>query len=171
MEIEERMRDAEEVEESQLVIEKDKNLDVEMTPTQLKSAGYVYIYDTKTHERSVCHRNNLRNALNKRRPDGSLVFTTVKPKYKPGRGVLKCLLHPDERKPEYDEWGFAVCLKSNLTSPFQVRRHMQKRHKQEWEAIKEAQDREEKEKERQLRESLIKMGQKEEPPLYKKEKK
>jgi hypothetical protein len=168
-EIEEQMRDAEEVKEPQLVIETDKSLDVEMTPTQLKSGGYVYIYDTQTYERSVCHRNNLRNALRKRRADGSLVFTTIKPKKLPQRGVLKCMLHPDKRKPAYDTWGFPVCMKANLTSPFQVRRHMQKRHKQEWEAIQEEVRREEREKERQLRESLITMSKKEEPPLYKKE--
>lgn len=158
MEIEERIMQAEQVKESELVIEKDKSLDVEMAPTELKSRGYVYIYDTRTSERSVCHRNNLRTALQKKRPDGSIVFTTVKPKTQPKRGVLKCYLHPDERKSEYDAWGFPLCRKANLTSPFQVRRHMQKRHKQEWEAIQEEERRIEREKERELREAFINAG-------------
>ena len=41
--IEEQIRDAEVVEESQVIVETDKELGVEMSPTQLKSAGYVYI--------------------------------------------------------------------------------------------------------------------------------
>jgi len=170
--IEEKLLDVEEVPEPQVEIE-GKSEDVEyMTPAPVLSAGQVYIYDTKTHERSVCRRNNLRHKLSLKRADDSLVFTTVKPKTPPKRGVLKCMLHPDERTEMYDAWGFPVCMKSNLTSPFQVRRHMQKRHKQEYEAIKEEATRIEKEKDRALRESLIKMGQpKEEPPLYVSDKK
>jgi len=169
--LEEKLLDAEEVPEAQLEIE-GKSDDVEyMTPAPVLSAGQVYIYDTKTYERSVCRRNNLRHKLQLKREDGSLVFTTVKPKLLPQRGVLKCMLHPAERKEMYDAWGFPICRKSNLTSPFQVRRHMQKRHKQEYEAIKEEEARIEKDRERQLREALIGMGTKTEPPLYVKEKK
>ena len=158
--LEEQLRDAQEVPEDQLEIE-GKVDDVEyMQPAEVLSGGQVYIYDTKTGERSICRRNILPTKLSLRRPDGSLVFTTIQPKVKPKRGHLKCMLHPDERKPIYDTWGFAVCKKANLTSPFQVRRHMQNRHKQEYEAIKEEQTRLEKEEERKLRESIIKIGKK-----------
>jgi hypothetical protein len=158
--IEEQLRDAEVVPEDQLEIE-GKVDDVEyMQPVEVLSAGQVYIYDTRTGERSVCRRNILGHKLSLRRPDGSLVFTTIQPKIKPKRGHLKCMLHPDERKPIYDTWGFAVCKKANLTSPFQVRRHMQKRHKQEYEAIREEELRIERDKERQLRETIIKIGKK-----------
>ena len=167
--IEEQLRDVENVPEAQLEIE-GKSDDVEyMTPAPVLSDGQVYIYDTKTHERSVCRRNILPAKLKLKRPDDSFVFTTVKPKTPPKRGVLKCMLHPGERTEMYDTWGFPVCMKSNLTSPFQVRRHMQKRHKQEYEAIKEEATRIEKDKERQLREALIGMGTKQEAPLYQKE--
>ena len=170
--IEEQVRDAENVDESQLVIEKDKELDVGMTPTQLKSAGYVYIYDTVTHERSLCNRNVLLHNLQKKRPDGSMVFTTVKPKTLAKRGTLKCMLHPDgENREHYDELGLPTCLKSNLTSPYQVKRHMMKRHKVEYATIKEEEDRIERDKERQLRESIINMGKPTEAPLYVKEEK
>ena len=158
--IEEKMRDAEAVAEDQLEIE-GKVDDIEyMQPAEVLSAGQVYIYDTKTGERSICRRNILAHKLSLKRPDGSLVFTTIQPKVRPKRGHLKCMLHPDERKPIYDTWGFPVCMKSNLTSPFQVRRHMQKRHKQEYEAIVEEQKRLEKEQDRKLQESLIKLGSK-----------
>lgn len=159
--IEEQIRDAEVVVESPIVVETDKELEVEMSPTQLKSAGYVYIYDTVTHERSLCNRNTLPHNLKKKRPDGSMVFTTIKPKVGPKRGHLKCMLHPDEPgRFHYDDLGLATCLKSNLTSPYQVKRHMQKRHKDEYATIKEEEERAEKERERKLRESFIKLASK-----------
>jgi hypothetical protein len=164
--IEEKMRDAESVPEAQVEIDSGESKQAieigaeYMTPAKVLSAGEVYIYDTETKERSVCRRNILAHKLSLRRPDGSLIFTTVKPRVGAKRGHLRCMLHPDERKAMYDTWGFAVCKKANLTSPFQVRRHMQKRHKQEWEAIQEEERRVERDKERQLRESLIKLGKK-----------
>ena len=76
--------------------------------------------------------------LQKTRPDGSLVFTTEKPEEEPKRGKLKCLLHPSNPEREhYNELGLATCLKSNLSSPLQVRRHMQKRHHVEWDTIEQ----------------------------------
>lgn len=159
--IEEQMRDAEVAVESPIIVEADKELDVEMSPTQLKSAGYVYIYDTVTRERSLCNRNMLMHNLRKKRSDGSNVFTTVKPAVGPKRGHLKCMLHPDEPgRYHYDDLGLAVCGKSNLTSPYQVKRHMMKRHKVEYATIREEIDTAEKEKDRKLREALIKIGSK-----------
>jgi len=159
--IEEQIRDAEIVAESPVIVEAVGELDVEMTPTQLKSAGHVYIYDTVTHERSLCNRNMLPHNLRKKRPDGSLVFTTIKPAVGPKRGHLKCMLHPDApNRWHYDDSGLATCKKSNITSPYQVKRHMMKRHKVEYDTIKDEIATEEKEKDRKLRESLIKLGSK-----------
>jgi hypothetical protein len=157
--IEEQIREAESVKESEVRLDSTEPL-TDMTPIKMQSAGWVYIYDTRTNERSVCNRNNLTAQLKKKRPDGSLVFTTRKPKNSPERGVLKCMLHPDERKPIYDAWRLPVCMKDNLTSLFQVRRHMQKRHKQEWETIREEQAREERERTLKMQEALIKKASK-----------
>ena len=162
MELEEKVLRAENVPEPQLEIEGSIEGAEYVTPAPVLSAGQAYVYDTLTFERSLCRKNNLRHLLKLTRPDGSHVFTTVKPTQLPKRGTLKCMLHPDERADIYDTWGFPTCRKSNLTSPFQVRRHMQKRHKQEYEAIKEEEARVEKERERQLREALLNK----EPPLY-----
>lgn len=166
--LEEKVLKAEDVPEAQVEIESKPDEYEYMTPAPVLSAGQAYIYDTRTFERSLCRKNNLRHLLKLKREDGSSVFTTVKPNKLPKRGVLKCMLHPDERADIYDTWGFAVCRKSNLTSPFQVRRHMQSRHKQEYEAIKEEETRMEKQKERELREAIL--TQKVEPPLYVKDK-
>jgi len=159
MELEERLRNAELVEEPQIILE-DSGLEAAMT-ARVKSAGYVYIYDTKTREMSLCNRNMLSHHLQKKRADGSPVFTTVKPSEGPARGHLKCLLHADNPgRWHYDELGLPTCRKSNLTSPYQVTRHMQKRHKMEWATIKEEQDRAEKEATRKMQEALLKKATK-----------
>jgi len=117
-----------------------------MVAQKIESAGYVYIYDTRTGEQSLTNRNMLRTQLGKKRPDGSNVFTVVKPNIVPKRGNLKCMLHTeDPNRGHYDLLGLASCLKSNITSPYQVKRHMQKRHQMEWATIEE----ERKEAERQ----------------------
>ena len=142
--IEEQIRDAVAVAEAPLDVDKDeiksaKSLGVEsMEVGQVLSAGQVRIYDTRTREESICSRNNLAHNLQKKRPDGSIVFTTVKPKTGPVRGTHLCMLHANypERK-YYDTLGLDTCLKDNLTSAYQVRRHMEKRHKTEWGTIKE----------------------------------
>jgi len=123
---------------------------------KVESAGYVYIYDTVTHERSVCNRNMLPNALKKKRTDGSLVYTTARPGEQPHRGSLKCQLHPDDPNREhYNDLGLATCMKSNLTSPFQVKRHMQKRHPMEFATIEEERIRSEKETDRAFQQAVL----------------
>ena len=170
--IEEQLMDVENVPEAQLEIDGTIEGAEYVRAEPVLSAGQVMIYDTRTREGSVCRRNILVRKLKLKRPDGSQVFTTVKPLTPPKRGVLKCMLHPDARKPEYDDWGFPVCMKANLNNPFQVRRHMEKRHKDEYRAIKEGQDRAEKDREREERNAIIGLVGREQPkeaPLYVKE--
>jgi len=127
-----------EMKAGQVLHEGDEELDAPMVALKPKSAGYVYIYDTRTGDRSVCNRNMLKQHLEKKRTDGSLVFTVVDPHITQKRGRFKCLLHPEgPNREHYDELGLPVCRKSNLTSPFQVARHMRKRHPVEWETIEE----------------------------------
>jgi hypothetical protein len=171
------------VAESQITIEGETNVELEAQTAKVESAGYVKIYDTKTGEMSLCNRNMLTHHLKKRRPDGSIVFTTIRPKFAPKRGQLKCLLHPDSpNRQHYDEMGLAVCKKSNITSPYQVIRHMQKRHKVEYGTIKEEEARLEKQRERaerqedrklqaELLKGVSKPASTEEAPLYVSEKK
>jgi len=165
--IEEQIRDAEIALETPLEIDKDEiksaqSLGVEsMEVGEVLSAGQVYIYDTRTGDRSICNRNNLAHNLTKKRPDGSLVFTTVKPKVQPKRGTHLCMLHKDyPGRHKYDELGLPYCPKDNLMNPFQVRRHMQKRHKVEYAAIMEEETREDKDRRRRLDEALIKSASK-----------
>lgn len=133
----------------------------------LKSAGWVKVWDTKTGEESICNRNMLLDQLQKKRPDGSSVFTTEKPNFEPFRGTFKCLLHADDpNRKHYDELGLATCRKSNLTSKYQVERHMVKRHPAEYATIKEEIARAEKEEDRAFHKAIIAQSQrvtKEEP--------
>lgn len=161
--IEEMIRGAEGAEEpgeivrQRVIHEGDEDLPVPMVATKLVSAGYVYIYDTETGECSLTNRNMLPAQLKKKRPDGSNVFTTLKPAIPPKRGNLKCMLHPKgSNRKHYDELGLAVCPKDNLTSPFQVRRHMEKRHKMEWGAIEQERIDAEKKQDREFQEVLLK---------------
>ena len=122
---------------------------IDVQIASLESAGYVYVYHTENGERSVVNRNMLESQLQKMRPEGTRYFTTVKPDKEPKRGTLKCLLHSDDPdRGQYDIWGFATCNKSNLISEFQVNRHVQIRHRMEWQTIYEDRERKEKEEER-----------------------
>jgi len=129
---------------------------IDVQIASLESAGYVYVYDTENGERSVVNRNMLESQLQKMRPEGTRYFTTVKPNTEPKRGTLKCLLHSDDPdRGQYDIWGFATCNKSNLISEFQVNRHVQIRHRMEWQTIYEDRERKEKEEERNFQRQLL----------------
>ena len=129
---------------------------IDVQVASLESAGYVYVYDTETGSRSVVNRNMLESQLSKLRPDGTRFFTTVKPAFEPVKGTLKCLLHKDDpERWQYDIWGFATCNKSNLVSEFHVNRHVQVRHRQEWQTIYEDRERKEKEEERNFQRQLL----------------
>ncbi len=121
----------------------------------LKSAGYVFIYDTLTGEASKINKNMLASKLQQKRPDGSYIFS-LKQSVKPTRGTMKCLLHPDSPdRTHYNLLGLAVCKKANLTSPFQVERHMTKRHKQEWATIEKERTDKERQEDRQLQRAIL----------------
>ena len=149
--IEEMMRDAEEAAEpgelkQGAVIS--ASTEMTMSTTELQSAGYVYVYDTRTADRSVINRNMLQQQLEKQRPDGSFVFSTRKPEgIEPVRGTFKCLLHEDDPNRErYTQMGLIVCPKDSLRSQYDVSLHMQYRHRREWQTIEG--EREEQERER-----------------------
>ena len=122
----------------------------------LSSAGYVYVWDNRTGERSTINRNMLETQLKKRRPDGSRVFTTIDPKIPVKSGNVKCLLHPGnpDRK-KYEHLLYNTCRKENLRNDYQALRHLQKRHPDEYKAIQEEDRRLEKEEEREFRKALV----------------
>lgn len=142
----------------------DDEVPAPIVASALQSAGYTYLYDTKTGERSLTNNNMLHAQLSKKREDGSRVFSTVPPTangriVKPKRGTLKCLLHADDSQREhYDELGLPTCPKANLTSKHQVMLHMRHRHKMEWETIEQERQEAEKAADRAFQRSIVTMA-------------
>jgi len=132
---------------------------VPVTVGAISSAGYVMVYDSRTGEPSLCNKNMLPAQLKKKREDGSYVFTLNKPAIKLKRGQLKCILHPDNpKRAHYDEMGLPVCKKANLINQFQVTRHMEHKHKDEYKAIQlEIKEVEEK-RQREFQERILNMA-------------
>jgi len=120
--------------------------------SELESAGWVYVYDRRTGERSVVNRNSLAAQLRKLNSDGVKMFTLTQPDVKPVQGQYRCLLHVQQRPAEYDAWGLPVCAKANLRSPLEVRSHMRSRHPRAWKLIEEERDRQEKSDDRERQE-------------------
>ena len=127
-----------------------------MIVDKITSAGYVYLYETDTGERSVANRNMLPALLKIKNPDGNNRFTTVKPDYSPKRGTLKCLLHKDNpNRNHYNELGLPICPKSNITAPYMVEQHMKKRHPSAWATIEKERQDKERQEDRDLQRALL----------------
>lgn len=137
----------------------DEEVPVEMTLAQLTSAGWCYIYERLTGERSIANKNMLGQLLKVKEDDGSFRFTTVKPINPPfpiKRGTLKCILHKDDpNRMHYTELGMPECPKSNLTSPYQVRRHMLKKHPDQWRDIEQERTDRERKEDRDLQMAIL----------------
>ena len=138
--------------------EEDKKLP-HLTVNELTSAGWSYIWNTETGDRSLVNNNMLLQKLKLSRPNGSRVFATVNPNIKAVRGYNKCWLHADDPNRElYNSMGLPVCPKSNITSPFQVRQHMMKKHKEEFAAIEQQRNDQKEARREDLMASMIKQG-------------
>jgi hypothetical protein len=134
----------------------DGELPASMTMARLESAGYVYIYDTRTGERSLTNRNMLPMQLKKLRPDGAPFFSVKNPGITPKRGTFKCLLHTEHAdRPRYDAMGLPTCRKADIPSPYDVQRHMEHRHRVEWGAIEKDRKDREREEERAFQRGLL----------------
>ena len=182
--IAEQLRDAKlvelpsELKENPVIHRGDETLDAPMTVKELTSAGYVYVYDSRTFERAPVLYYMLASILRRRRPDGSFIWTTNDPKKLPKRGTMKCLLHkdsPDRRL--YDEMGFRTCTKSLIPNAFEVKQHMTLKHPKEWQAIEDLRKERERQEDRAAQKTLYEaVGGKvnpveekppeEKPPLY-----
>lgn len=127
-----------------------------ITIEEMESAGWVTVWDKFTGEPSKVNRNMLAAQLLKVNDDGVRCFTTVKPAIEPWRGNTLCMLHPDsEDRPVYDRMGLPVCKSGNLASEFQMRLHMQHRHKNEWAQLQDIEQQKVDEEERLVRQALI----------------
>ena len=127
-----------------------------ITIEEMESAGWVTVWDKFTGEPSKVNRNMLAAQLLKVNDDGLRCFTTIKPAIEPWRGNTLCMLHPDsEDRSSYDRMGLPVCKSGNLASEFQMRLHMQHRHKNEWAQLQDIEQQKVDEEERLVRQALI----------------
>lgn len=134
-----------------------------MTLTTISDPGHIYIYNRYTGDRQVCNINmlpaKLRNRVNSNKDPnyGKLVFTVVDPGFRPKQGTGKCWLHTEgEWRALADEWGLAVCPKSNIVSTFEIREHMKNKHTRNFEAIDDHRKELERQEDREERKSLLK---------------
>ena len=151
--IEEMMRDAEMADEpGELKAGKviSATSDMTMSTSELQSAGYVYVYDTRTARRSVVNRNMLQQQLEKRREDGSFAFSTRKPEgVESIVGTIKCFLHEDDpNRKKYDQMGLVRCKKSNFFTEMDRERHLKTRHPRAFATRENERTREDREAER-----------------------
>jgi hypothetical protein len=176
--IQEMLRNSEKVElpsdltDNPVIHRGDETLEAPMVVNKISSAGYVYVWDTRTYEKAPVLYYMLPAKMRQRRPDGSFRFTTVDPGKKPWRGNIKCRLHKeDPDRKHFDDLGFRYCNKENLVNPHALSQHMRLKHPQEWAQIEEERkDRIEKEDRELQRAVLGKIAQVEvkqgEVPLY-----
>jgi len=116
----------------------------------------VFIWDNRTGQRSVCLKYLLPKVLEKKRADGTRVFTTSDPKIPQKAGTYLCILHPDDPNREiWDSMGLGVCKKSNLISEYHRDRHVQKKHKDEWNVIKDYRAKQKEAEQRDFQRSLL----------------
>ena len=109
--------------------------------SDLTSAGYSYLYDTRTFEPSLVNNNMREVQLKTTREDGTRVFTAVYPGA-PWRGSVKCFLHPDQSNHEaLMAMGFKACYKSNIPNPFEAGEHARHRHTTWWKAYQDKEQR------------------------------
>ena len=127
-----------------------------MVLASLTSAGHTYIYDTRTGQRSLTNNNMLPTQLKKLRPDGSRVFTTIKPNVASVAGTVLCMLHETHpNRSEYMRYGWATCRGDHFMSEFHMERHMASKHKAEWAAIKDAKGKAERAEDRAFQRAIL----------------
>jgi hypothetical protein len=111
----------------------------------------VTVYSTVDGRPSVVLVSMLAKTLMKTLPGGAKAFSLDAPEEAYAGGSTRCLLHPEhEERATWDEPAIGLagitCGKGNLRSQFDLRLHMEHRHKIEWGVIQERRERLEKER-------------------------
>lgn len=146
-----------EIQQGQVINKPSAGDDLPMAVSELRSAGYTYVYDIRNGDRSLVNNNMLARQLEKKDPEtGARVFTTRDPGYRPVAGTSVCWLHESHEYRKYaDEFGLPKCRKHNIPSTFQAREHTRKRHPQEYAAINDAVRRDQEAEDRRVQRQLL----------------
>ena len=105
-------------------------------PQRVNRYSTIYRCDTGLpHEVLTGQMNNLLAMLNEL---GQPVWSSAECEARVSPGRLLCLLHPDHpERAVWDRFGLKTCRKENLRNPMQVDLHMQKKHPNSWQVIKQ----------------------------------
>jgi hypothetical protein len=143
-------------------MEQEPSLQVEKVTSTVENN--VTLYHTVTHEPRKMAPYVAMQALKKRFPanyedapefSGKPVFSTTPSGTYIMRRTHPCLLNPEHpENARYSKWGFAVCH-TKFVSPFHAQRHMERKHRVEWETIKHAREEERIERERAIQEAMV----------------
>lgn len=124
--------------------------------TGITSAGYVYVWDTRTYVKAPVLYYILAQVLRQRREDGSYRWTTNDPGKLPKRGTYVCMLHKDHpNRKHYDELGFRVCPRDGIINAYQVTQHMKSKHRAEWATIEQERVERERQEDRRLQQLMV----------------
>jgi len=121
----------------------------------ISGAGRVLTYHSQTGEPTPCNRNMLLHHLRKTLPDGGFAYTLQDPGFRPRKGQVKCMLHPDVRLPEYDSYGFPVCMSAHIPNNYEMRQHMKNRHRAAFQALELMREERQREEDRQFQRELL----------------
>jgi hypothetical protein len=127
--------------------------------------GWATVYHTRTGEARVVmsQPGYLRQLLQKVHTDpdypewlGKPAFTDRDPGFRPEFGQFKCMLHSDSPDRErYDAMGLPHCRAGKLRSRYDVTRHMQHKHRDEWGIIEDERERAERQEDREWQRSIL----------------
>lgn len=128
-----------------------------MHVSALRFKGYVEVWDTVTGDKSLQPWWLMWQTMNKRRPDGTLVFTRTDPHIAPNHGAdLFCPLHPES--PEFASlsgMGFKACKKRHIPHEAARTHHVRSSHKRAWDAIERARAERQRAEDRELQLATI----------------
>lgn len=132
-----------------------------MKVSDLAFKGYVPVWDTVTGVESLQPKYLLWQTMEKRREDGSKVFTLTNPHIPPRYGDdLKCVLHPES--PLYSKlmgMGFQSCIKRHIPNQAALNAHLSKSHKATWAYLEQDRLDRIREEDRQLQRDAIAANQ------------
>ena len=140
------------------------DLPLDVTVVEQHGGKYYTMWHTEELTERLIHVNQMAGVMKRRYPadavlvyarPGGKVFTVDRPKHRPPELVNFCRLHPDD--PDRERWnamGLPRCAKS-LANPYEVDRHMQKKHATAWGTIERERLRAERDEDRKAQRVMM----------------
>jgi hypothetical protein len=131
--------------------------DLSVDVTSLRFKGYRRVWDTLTGRMALQPWWLLWQTMQKKREDGSQVFTLEDPHIPPDYGLdLKCPLHVDSPEwPELKSMGFKSCKRIHVPHQDARERHLRSSHKSAYQAIQRLREDRQREEDRQLQKDML----------------